>query len=110
MDKYCALNICFRDLPRQSTYYNVILRRVRLHIVTVEEQQILHILICACSLTYQAMHMLRIILSPVACLAVPYFSTLSHNQNDFQKNILNIKCISFFLQLLSEIFLILIRI
>jgi hypothetical protein len=53
----------------------------------------------------------RIILSSVACLALPYFSTLSHKRHDFRKNLLNIECVfRFSLQLLSEIFLILRRI
>jgi hypothetical protein len=35
--------------------------------------------------------MRRIILSPVAGLALPYFSTLSHKRQDFRENLLNIK-------------------
>jgi len=32
------------------------------------------------------------VLSSVACLAVQYFSTLSHRRHDFRKKLLNIKC------------------
>jgi hypothetical protein len=34
-----------------------------------------------------------IILSSVASPAVPYFSTLSHNQHDFPKKLLIVKCV-----------------
>jgi len=38
--------------------------------------------------------MRRIILSPVACLAVKYFSTLSHKRHDFRgKKLLNVQCV-----------------
>jgi len=40
----------------------------------------------------QAKHIRRIILSPVAGLALPYFSTLSHKRQDFRENLMNIKC------------------
>jgi len=51
------------------------------------------------------------ILSHVAWLALQFFSTLSHKRHDFfQKKLLYVKvCSHFFLQILSEIFLILRR-
>jgi hypothetical protein len=40
-----------------------------------------------------AKRMRRIILSSVASLALPYFSTLSHKRYDFRKKLLSIKCV-----------------
>jgi len=49
-----------------------------------------------------AKRMRRTILSSLACLTVPYFSTLSHKRHDFWKMLLNTKCLFWFsLQLLS---------
>jgi len=51
--------------------------------------------------------MSRILLSFVACFAVPYFSKLSHKRHIFEKKMLNLKCVfSFSRQLFSETFLI----
>ena len=69
----------------------------------------IHIL---CLLSYSACkaHEQRV-LSSVASLAAPHFSTLSHKRKDFrEKMLLNIKCVYWVsLQLLSETFLILRR-
>jgi len=54
------------------------------------------------------MSMRRIILSSVACLAVPFFVYMISNSIIVGKNLLNMKCVfRYSLQLLSETFLIL---
>jgi hypothetical protein len=66
--------------------------------------------ICVTLVIQHAMCMHHIILSSVACLALPYISTLSHKWHDFQKKLLNVRCVFWFpLQHLSETFLILRR-
>jgi len=58
-----------------------------------------------------ARRMRHIVLSSVACLAVPCFSTFSHNATIFENTLLKIKFLFWFsLQFLSETFLTLRRI
>jgi hypothetical protein len=58
-----------------------------------------------------AMRMCRIILSSVACLAVPHFFTLSHIRHDFKQKITERKiCVWIFCTALPPKFLILKRI
>jgi hypothetical protein len=97
---------------RQLTY-NVTLPRVRVTIVAVEMQYVLHILsVCVCVVLFiqyeKRMHRITRILASVSCLVVPEFSALPHKRHDRQKEFLNIKCVFWFsLQLLYEAFFIL---
>ena len=63
---------------------------------------------CVALVIQHAERMLRFILPPVACLALPYFSTLSHKRHgDCKTSLLGHQMCVFSLQLLSEIFLVL---
>ena len=61
------------------------MRRVRVTVVAVEKQYYIFS-VCVCSLSY-VKRMRRIILPSVACLAIPYLSTLSHKRNDFGEKV-----------------------
>jgi hypothetical protein len=66
------------------------LGRVRETTVAVEEQQVLHIPSVFVALVIkQPLRMRRIILSPVACPALQYFSTLPRKRRNFRKKKVN---------------------
>jgi hypothetical protein len=108
---------------RQNTY---ILDRSRKHCcrgkairVTYSEYVCVCMCVCVCVCVcvsvvlfiQHAERMCRITLSPVACLSVPYFPTLSHKWYNFREKVIERKmCALIFSTNLSKIFLILRRI
>ena len=71
------------------------MRRVRVTIVAVEKQQVLHTLVC--------------VSVALVCPALPYCSTLPHKRHDFWGKIIEHTCFDF-VNFLSDTFLILRRI
>jgi hypothetical protein len=90
--------------------YNRILRRVRVSIVVMESITYSECVYVALVIQH-AKRMRRVILSSVACLPLPHFSTLFHKRHDFRKNVTGQKtCVLIFSTNLSETFLIVRRI
>jgi len=92
--------------------YSLTSRRVRVTIVVVEKQYVLHSLSmrgCILSLFIQlAKRVHHIVSSSVACTAEQYFNTLFDELHDFRKKVTEHKICVFILSTdLSEIFLIL---
>jgi len=113
----CSLHVCWekeRNVEQaDNVRIKVILRRVRVTIFSVGKQEVLHILesVPVALVIQHAKRTRRIILTFVACTSVLYFSTSNIHDTNLGKCSLNTKCLFWFsVQLLSETFLILMRI
>jgi hypothetical protein len=109
----CCVDCVYMHKQGRHTYKRSIEARSRNHCCRGKAISITYSECVFVALVMQhAKRMRCIILSSVACLVLPYFSTLSYKRQDFrEKKLLNVKCVFWFpVQLLSETFLILSRI
>jgi len=85
-------------------------RRVYVTIVDKEINVTYSACVSAALIIQHPLRMRCTLLSPMACLAIPYFSTLSHQLHDSREEVIEYKmCVLIFSTILSETFLILRR-
>jgi hypothetical protein len=90
-------NLSENKQGKQCTYKSKMEARSRNHCCRRKALSITYFhCVSAASVIQHVLRMRHIVLSPVACLPLPYFATLSHKRHDFRKKLLNIKCVFWF--------------
>jgi hypothetical protein len=88
--------LVYPEKTKQAEYRNLILRCLRVTIVTLEKQQVFHILNICPQFYFPNKQSECAILSSVACPILPHFSALSHKREDFRKKVTEYKiCFDF---------------
>ena len=92
---------CLVEQERQCNVHitqHVTIQHVHITTVAVEKQSTIYSEFVSVALVIQhAKSMYHITLLSVACMPIPYFSTLSHTQDIFRKNLQNINVCFYFL-------------